>query len=148
MAKWWAQLSGPKSRVLSGQVQHTAYTVSQPNSMCSHWHWGFLREKKGFCNLDFSEIAWSFSAEVSERLIHLRYKQLLQPEAFTTITVFAAVILIPWGFAGRNMKLFPHPPCPTLSWSLAFSIPIITFGFSRHLPSSATDAGWSPHTSL
>lgn len=42
------------------------------------------------------------------------------------------------------MKLFPHPPCPTLSWSLAFSIPIITFGFSRHLPSSTTDAGWGP----
>jgi len=46
------------------------------------------------------------------------------------------------------MKLFPHPPCPALSWSPAFSIPIITFGFSRHLPSSTTDAGWGPHTSL
>lgn len=54
-----------------------------------------LERKNGFHNLDFSEKAEYFSAEVSKQLIHLRYKQLLQPEDFTTIKVFAAVIFIP-----------------------------------------------------
>lgn len=53
-----------------------------------------------------------FSAEVYKLLTHLCYKQLLQPEAFTTMEVFAAVSFIPWGFAGRNIKLYSSSSLP------------------------------------